>query len=64
MNGLYRCSIWKGNVNVYESTSSLGAVGLHFDRIQTTAAIPFRSVHEEEREREGMKRKQRQLKES
>ena len=42
---------------------NLGAIVLHFDRDQTTAAVPFRSVDEGPgRERKGMKRKQGQLK--
>ena len=36
-------------------------VVLHFDRDQTRAAVPFRSVDEGERERKGMKRKQEQV---
>ena len=45
----------------YLKSLKIGAVVLHFDRDQTTAAVPFRSVDEGEREREGMKRKQEQL---
>ena len=45
----------------YLKSLNICAVVLHFDRDQTTAAVRFRSVDEGEREREGMKRKQEQL---
>ena len=45
----------------YFKSLNICAVVLHFDRDQTTAAVPFRSVDEGERERNGMKRKQEQL---
>ena len=45
----------------YLKSLNIGAVVLHFDRDQTTAAVPFRSVDEGERGREGMKRKQEQV---
>ena len=52
----------KGNIESLHF--NICAVVPHFDRNQTTAAIPLRSVVEGERERKGMKRKQGQLKES
>ena len=46
----------------YLKSLNIRAVVLHFDRDQTRAAVPFRSVDEGERERKGMKRKQEQIK--
>ena len=46
----------------YLKSLNICAVVLHFDRDQTTAAVPFRSVDEGERGKKGIKRKQEQLK--